>query len=82
MKENTLTSQVRGTAQGVKEAAQEWTERAKGTAREWTDRAIGGARDAGTAADNYIRENVWTSVAIVAVAACVVGYLLGSSQRS
>lgn len=79
-----LTEQATDTAKEWKDkargAAQEWTDKAKGTAREWTDRARGQAREARVAADSYVHENAWTSIAMVAVVACVVGYLLGSSR--
>ena len=56
-------------AQDIKEATQEWTEKAKGT-----------ARDAGAAADLYLREYAWTTVALVAVAAAALGFWVGRSR--
>ncbi|HYG34544.1 MAG TPA: hypothetical protein VEC99_07160 [Clostridia bacterium] len=58
------------TAQETKEAAQEWGEKAKST-----------ARDAGAAADLYLHEYAWTTLALVAVCAGLFGFFLGR-QRS
>jgi ElaB/YqjD/DUF883 family membrane-anchored ribosome-binding protein len=37
--------------------------------QEWAEKAKGTARDAGAAADLYVHEYAWTSVAIIAVVA-------------
>ena len=82
MNEKQLADEGRRTAETAKETAREWTERAKGTAQEWTERARSKARDAGAAADDYVRDNPWMSVAVVAAVACVLGYILGRSSES
>ena len=43
-------------------------------------RATDAARNAAQATDDYVRENVWTSVALGAVVGCVIGFLLGRSR--
>jgi ElaB/YqjD/DUF883 family membrane-anchored ribosome-binding protein len=53
----------------VREAVEDWSEKAKGT-----------ARDAGPAADLYLHEYAWTTVALVAVAAGLLGFLLGRRE--
>ncbi|MGE5737210.1 MAG: hypothetical protein ACM34E_19110 [Acidobacteriota bacterium] len=58
------------TEQVSNKAEQEWVEKAKGT-----------ARDAGAAADLYLHEYAWTSVAIIAVVAWTLGYLMGARSR-
>jgi ElaB/YqjD/DUF883 family membrane-anchored ribosome-binding protein len=57
-------------------AAQDVTEQA----RHWTERARNAARQAGSAADQYVHENTWTTVALLAVAAVAIGFLLGRSR--
>jgi ElaB/YqjD/DUF883 family membrane-anchored ribosome-binding protein len=82
----------RSTAQDVKETAQEltdevketgqaWASKAKETAQELTENAKRKARDAGAAADLYLREYAWTSVALVALTAVMLGYFLGARRR-
>lgn len=72
-----LTEQARQKAQAGLQTAQEFKE----TAQEWTQKAKGTARDAGAAADLYVHEYAWTSVALIAAVAGVVGYLLGARRR-
>jgi ElaB/YqjD/DUF883 family membrane-anchored ribosome-binding protein len=38
------------------------------------------ARNVSRATDHYIHENPWTTIAVVALAACVAGYLLSRSR--
>lgn len=61
-----MGDQARQTAQELKESAQDWTEQAK-------DRL----RYAGSAADDYLHDNPWTTVIVVAAAALTLGFLLG-----
>jgi ElaB/YqjD/DUF883 family membrane-anchored ribosome-binding protein len=49
----------------------------KETAREWSNTARSKARDATAAADLYVREYTWTTLAAVAVTAGLVGFILG-----
>lgn len=53
----------------VKERLQDFQERATETARNVCD-----------ATDEYVHENAWTSVALAAVAGCVIGFFLGRSR--
>jgi ElaB/YqjD/DUF883 family membrane-anchored ribosome-binding protein len=40
-------------------------------------KATDSARNACRATDEYVHDNVWTSVAIAAVVGCVLGFFLG-----
>jgi ElaB/YqjD/DUF883 family membrane-anchored ribosome-binding protein len=57
------------TYQDIKEKAGVLAEKAKST-----------VRDAGAGADLYVHEYAWTTVAVVALAALGLGYLLGRQQ--
>lgn len=52
--------------------AQEMT----GKFRGWQRRANEQAKNAGLAADDYVRENTWTTIAIATLFGCVIGYLI------
>ena len=63
----------------ITEKVQDWekpAEEMQEQARAWKDRAMESARHAGEVTDRYVRENIWTTVAVVAVAACALGFLL------
>ncbi len=64
----------------MREQAGQMAEQFKQTAQDWSEKAKGTARDAGAAADLYLHEYAWTTVAVVGVAALLVGYLLGRNQ--
>ncbi len=49
--------------------------------REWQQRASEQARNMGQATDQYVRENVWSSIAIAALLGCVLGYMLSSRRE-
>jgi ElaB/YqjD/DUF883 family membrane-anchored ribosome-binding protein len=38
------------------------------------------AKTFGTATDDYVRENTWTTIAMAALLGCVVGYILASNR--
>jgi len=38
------------------------------------------ARNACEATDEYVHENVWTSVAVAALVGCIVGFFLGRGR--
>ncbi|HEV2211593.1 MAG TPA: hypothetical protein VG167_22735 [Verrucomicrobiae bacterium] len=59
------TDELADKAQELKEQAQNWQETAKYQARR-----------AGAAADEYVRENSWQSVAIALGVGCLIGLLL------
>lgn len=48
--------------------------------QDWQRRATEAAKNAGEVTDRYVRENTWTTVAVVAVLGCVIGFLLASSR--
>ena len=48
--------------------------------QDYQQRATDAARKGAQATDDYVRENVWTSIALGAVVGCVVGFLLGRSR--
>ncbi|HWQ90316.1 MAG TPA: hypothetical protein VN673_01500 [Clostridia bacterium] len=70
MDANQLAEQTRQKAQEGLHTAQEWTEKAKGT-----------TRNVRAAADLYLHEYAWTSVALIAATAGILGYLLGARRR-
>jgi ElaB/YqjD/DUF883 family membrane-anchored ribosome-binding protein len=45
--------------------------------QDWQKSAMENARNIGQETDEYIRDHTWTSIALAAVAGCVVGLLLG-----
>jgi len=47
--------------------------------QDFQKRATKSARDACEATDEYVHENVWTSVACAVALGCVLGFLLGRS---
>lgn len=51
-----------------------------GKLQDWQKRATETARDVGTATDEYVHENAWTTIAIAAAIGCVLGYLLASRR--
>ena len=61
-------------ARDVSETVQDWQARMGETAKKVSDTA----RNVGHATDEYVHENVWSSIAMAAVVGCVVGYLLGN----
>jgi ElaB/YqjD/DUF883 family membrane-anchored ribosome-binding protein len=73
--------------QKAKDATQEISDRAKRATREaqetmeaWTQRAKTKVRDAAVATDDYVHEYTWSSIALVALTAGVIGFLLGSRR--
>ena len=71
----------------LKEQAEQATDRAKETAENIREKAQSIAATAkqkvykaGTAADFYVREYAWTTMALVALTAGLVGYALGRRQ--
>lgn len=45
--------------------------------QDFQQKAADSARNACRATDEYVHDNVWTSVAIAAVVGCVLGFFLG-----
>lgn len=48
--------------------------------QDYQQRATETARNVCQATDEYVHENAWTSVALAAVAGCVIGFFLGRSR--
>jgi ElaB/YqjD/DUF883 family membrane-anchored ribosome-binding protein len=48
--------------------------------QDFQQRAAETARNVCGATDEYVHENAWTSVALAAVAGCVIGFFLGRSR--
>lgn len=62
--------------QAWQEKAQALRERAQGMTLKARDRV----QNASATADLYVRENAWTTVAVVAVAAGLIGFIIGRKQ--
>lgn len=63
----------------------EWQQKAselKDSAKEWGGKATHMARDAGAAADLYLHEYAWTTVALVGIGGFALGYLVGKGKSS
>jgi len=58
------------------EEARSWKE----TATQWHQNAMDKTKDAAQATDQYVRENVWTSIALAVLAGCALGFLMGRSR--
>jgi ElaB/YqjD/DUF883 family membrane-anchored ribosome-binding protein len=70
------TSDIKDKAEDLKSQAQDWKE----TAQEWQQAAMERARNAAQATDDYVRDNIWTTVAVAVLAGCALGFLLGRSR--
>jgi ElaB/YqjD/DUF883 family membrane-anchored ribosome-binding protein len=70
------TTDIKDKAEDLKNQAQDWKE----TAQEWHQAAMDRARDAAQATDDYVRDNVWTTVALAVLAGCALGFMLGRSR--
>ena len=67
----------------IKEKTEEFEEQArnwKETAEQWQQCAMDSARNAAQATDQYVRENVWSTIALAVLAGCALGFLLGRSR--
>jgi len=71
MSVNDTTEQVVSAAEDLQHKAGEWKADIKGV-----------ARNAGAAADLYVHEYAWTTVALVGVGGLLAGFLLGRSRRN
>jgi ElaB/YqjD/DUF883 family membrane-anchored ribosome-binding protein len=70
------TTDIKDKAEDLKNQAQDWKE----TAQEWQQAAMDRARNAAQATDDYVRDNVWTTVALAVLAGCALGFMLGRSR--
>jgi ElaB/YqjD/DUF883 family membrane-anchored ribosome-binding protein len=67
----------------IKDKAQNWQETAEDLqeqARDWKKAATETARNTSKAVDEYVHENTWMSIAVIAIASCTLGFLLGRSR--
>ena len=48
--------------------------------QDYQKRATESARNACKATDEYVHDNVWTTVAVAAVVGCVIGFFLGRGR--
>jgi ElaB/YqjD/DUF883 family membrane-anchored ribosome-binding protein len=67
------TDDIREKSEELEEQARDWKE----SARQWHQNAMESARNAAQATDQYVRENVWSTVALAVLAGCALGFLLG-----
>jgi ElaB/YqjD/DUF883 family membrane-anchored ribosome-binding protein len=70
------TTDIKDRTDELEEQARSWKE----TAQEWHQAALESARTTAQATDNYVRENVWSSIALAVLAGCALGFLLGRSR--
>ena len=64
----------------IKETAEEQAQNWKETAMQWRQAAMDSAKNAAQATDDYVRENVWSTIALAVLAGCALGFLLGRSR--
>ncbi len=78
------TQELQSTAEdAVRQTASDWRNKAedlRDQAQEWQRRAMESARQFGTTADQYVRENPWMTVGVVAAVSFIVGYLLSRNR--
>lgn len=74
------TSGISDTVENLQDQAMDFRDRAVDEANRWKDCAAASAKNASMATDKFVHENVWSTVAIAAVAGCVVGFLLGQCR--
>ena len=70
------TTDIKDKAEDLKDQAQNWKE----TAQDWQQAAVDRARNAAQVTDDYVRENVWTTVTLAVLAGCALGFMLGRSR--
>jgi ElaB/YqjD/DUF883 family membrane-anchored ribosome-binding protein len=80
MNTNQLTDRMSGTARELQDTARNKVQDLKETAMDWTGKAKNKARDVGAAADLYLHQYAWTTLAVVGVSALIAGLLLGRKK--
>ncbi|HZR17319.1 MAG TPA: hypothetical protein VFE51_08330 [Verrucomicrobiae bacterium] len=70
------TTDIQDKTEELKNQARDWKE----SAQQWQQAAMERARNAAQATDDYVRENVWSTVALAVLAGCALGFLLGRSR--
>jgi ElaB/YqjD/DUF883 family membrane-anchored ribosome-binding protein len=48
--------------------------------QDWQKRATETARNVGESTDEYVRDNMWTTIAFAAVIGCVLGFFLARGR--
>lgn len=72
-----MTEKLSDNAHEWQDKAQALREKAQGLTLKAKDKV----QNASATADLYVREYAWTSVAVVAVAACLIGFIIGRRDR-
>ncbi len=70
------TTDIQDKTEDLKNQARDWKE----SAQQWQQAAMERARNAAQATDDYVHENVWSTVALAVLAGCALGFLLGRSR--
>jgi len=70
------TTETKDKMDELAEEARSWKE----AAQEWQQTAMDKTKDAAQATDQYVRDNVWTSIALAVLAGCAIGFLMGRSR--
>jgi len=70
------TTETKDKMDELAEEARSWKE----AAQEWHQTAMDKTKDAAQATDQYVRDNVWTSIALAVLAGCAIGFLMGRSR--
>ncbi len=80
MKANLISEQAEQTAKQLEQTFRQTAEDLSDSAQKLTKKGMKTARKVGAAADVYLHANAWKTVAMVALAVGVVGYLVGRSR--
>lgn len=70
------TSDITETVENLQDKAKDFQDQATEEANRWKDCALETAKTATQATDRFVQDNVWTTVAIAALAGCAIGFLL------
>jgi ElaB/YqjD/DUF883 family membrane-anchored ribosome-binding protein len=70
------TTDIQDKTKELEAQAQNWKQKAQ----QWQQTAMDNASSAAKATDDYVRENVWTTISIAVLAGCALGFLLGRSR--
>jgi ElaB/YqjD/DUF883 family membrane-anchored ribosome-binding protein len=65
----------------IAEKAQDLKEQAQERAQDWQETARHQVRKATSAANEYVQDNAWASIAIAAVVGCVAGFLMARASE-
>jgi ElaB/YqjD/DUF883 family membrane-anchored ribosome-binding protein len=70
------TTDIQEKSEEFAQQARDWKERAQ----QWQQSAMDSARNAAQVTDDYVRQNVWSTVAVAIIAGCALGFLLGRTR--